>query len=72
VSHNRGKKRVKCTHPGCQTVGYLTVEEKSCLDDDGIPWMCAPHDDRRTVRENSRVAEIQMEREGEQRLAGRI
>lgn len=68
MAHNKGKKRVKCNHPGCQTVGYLSVMEQSNLDDDGIPWMCAPHDDRRTIRQNERA----LERDGEQRLAGRI
>ncbi len=67
---NKGKHRIKCTHPGCTTYGYLSVMEESCLD--GIPYMCEPHDDRRTFRENARQADVAAEREGEQRLAGRI
>jgi hypothetical protein len=67
---NKGKRRFNCTHPGCTTYGYLSVMEASCLD--GIPYMCEPHDDQRTIRENCRLADISAEREGEQRLAGRI
>ena len=47
---NKGKRRFKCTHPGCTTYGYLSVMEASCLD--GIPYMCEPHDDQRVIREN--------------------
>lgn len=56
---NKGKVRVTCTHPGCTKVGYLTVEAKSCLDDDGIAWMCARHDDMRTMRENAALVRIE-------------
>jgi hypothetical protein len=45
---------VRCAHSGCHKYGYLTVEEKSCLDDANCKWMCHKHDDQRTFRENSR------------------
>jgi hypothetical protein len=52
---NKGKKRVHCQHPGgCDKTGYLTICEKSCLDDDGVPWMCPKHDEQRVFRENAR------------------
>ena len=51
---NKGKKRIKCIQPGCKAHGYLSVMELSCLDADGVPWMCPRHDERRTFNDNAK------------------
>lgn len=51
---NKGKTKVRCGHPGCNKHGFLTVMERSCLDDVDVPWMCPKHEEARVNRENTK------------------